>query len=375
MEALAQAKHERKIINQPKVYDWSNPTVASSCSPRIQEFIILPTEQCNFRCTYCYEDFKVGAMSDEVQASIEKLLDRRIPELESLTLSWFGGEPLAARKAVLRIAAHAKKLCDLYGVNLSGALTTNAWLLDFELFEDLLRLDQRFFQITLDGWRSEHDKFRKRANGGGTFDRIWDNLLAFRSSSEPFEVQLRIHVRRESWRELDELILAIAEHFGRDLRFTLDFEHIRNLGGDGGKSVKNPLSLEELRTIEVDLKSMFEAAMRKYHPDLIRQRGQSEQNVERLDSSTDGARADAKNYDGYVCYAAKPNSLLIRADGRIGKCTVALTDNRNTIGSIAADGSLKLDNRKLQPWIRGMQSLNPMELGCPLVGLNAATDL
>ncbi len=25
--------------------------------------ILMPTEQCNFRCTYCYEDFAIGKMS------------------------------------------------------------------------------------------------------------------------------------------------------------------------------------------------------------------------------------------------------------------------------------------------------------------------
>ena len=41
--------------------------IAEAISPRIQELILLPTEKCNFRCTYCYEDFELGKMSEETQ--------------------------------------------------------------------------------------------------------------------------------------------------------------------------------------------------------------------------------------------------------------------------------------------------------------------
>ena len=44
--------------------------IAAAISPRIQELILLPTEKCNFRCTYCYEDFELGKMSEETRRTV-----------------------------------------------------------------------------------------------------------------------------------------------------------------------------------------------------------------------------------------------------------------------------------------------------------------
>jgi len=49
---------------------------------------------------------------------------------------------------------------------------------------------------------------------------------------------------------------------------------------------------------------------------------------------------DREQLENYICYASKANSLVIRADGRIAKCTVALNDERNHIGDLKPDGSL-----------------------------------
>jgi uncharacterized protein len=71
------------------------------------------------------------------------------------------------------------------------------------------------------------------------------------------------------------------------------------------------------------------------------------------------------------CYAARANSFVIRSDGRVGKCTVALDDDRNTVGHLSADGRLILDASRIRPWIRGLVSLDPTELHCPLINLPA----
>src|SRR5580693_1893213 len=107
--------------------------IAACLSSQLQHLIILPTEKCNFRCVYCYEDFKVGRMSEGVQRGIELLLINRAPTLNLLNLSWFGGEPLLARDIVLRLSRHAFSLSKKYGFRLTGGLTTNGYLLNKEL--------------------------------------------------------------------------------------------------------------------------------------------------------------------------------------------------------------------------------------------------
>ena len=128
--------------------------IASTLSNRTQQLIILPTERCNFRCTYCYEDFLIGKMKEPVQLSIERFMGRRIPELSELSIHWFGGEPLLAKQVVLRLSARASELCDEHGVSLIGGLTTNAYVLTPDLFEELLTYNQRFSRLHLmDGRR------------------------------------------------------------------------------------------------------------------------------------------------------------------------------------------------------------------------------
>ena len=77
-------------------------------SPHRLHLIILPTEQCNFRCKYCYEDFKVGKMAKFCVEGINKLISQRLPNTSNLTISWFGGEPLLALDIISNISHHIK---------------------------------------------------------------------------------------------------------------------------------------------------------------------------------------------------------------------------------------------------------------------------
>ncbi|MFM6074868.1 MAG: radical SAM protein, partial [Dolichospermum sp.] len=85
----------------------ANLVRARLISDKAFELIILPTEQCNFRCIYCYEDFSIGRMKPEVISGIKALLDKRSSKLNFLNLSWFGGEPLVAKDIVLDISEYA----------------------------------------------------------------------------------------------------------------------------------------------------------------------------------------------------------------------------------------------------------------------------
>ncbi|HDG7814594.1 TPA: hypothetical protein PCK03_004752 [Klebsiella quasipneumoniae] len=52
----------------------------------------------------------------------------------------------------------------------------------------------------------------------------------------------------------------------------------------------------------------------------------------------------------YICYAAKLNSFVIRSNGQIAKCTVALNSEVNNIGILKSDGRMDLNKEKLMAW-------------------------
>lgn len=346
--------------------------LGAAISPRTQELIILPTEKCNFRCTYCYEDFSIGKMSMAVQRAIELLIDKRVRDLSRLSLSWFGGEPLLARDIVLRIARYAKRACDSFGVAFEGGLTTNGYLLDSNLLTDLIECNQNFFQITLDGWSAGHDSHRRRADGKGTFEKIWSNILAMHARSEKFEVVIRVHVRRDNLASVNELLANYRDALGHDHRFRVDFQHLRDLGGEGGKSITDPISVEEATLLEKSFRRILLAKAesdREAEPSNLSDLDDAEVGQIRGESSGSRRQAEQDSNAPYICYAARPNSILIRADGRIGKCTVAFSDPRNELGYIADDGTLQLNTEKLRPWMRGLKSLSNRETACPLDGM------
>lgn len=319
---------------------------AQLLSSKFFNLIILPTENCNFRCTYCYEDFAVGRMKKETILGIKALLEKRCSDLDYLHISWFGGEPLVAKDIVYEISEYATKLANQYPNLLYKAnMTTNGYLLDNDTSTALTNAGVRQFQISLDGPREIHNESRIRANGKDTFDRIWANLLAIRNSSLPVFVTLRVHFTVDNVELLDPLIEDIRKEFIHDSRFSVFFKAIERLGGPNDDSIKKFSATNK------------EVAIRSLQAKLFGKNIQLPQNV--------------SLGDGYICYASRPNSLVIRSNGDVGKCTVALYDERNKIATLQSDGTLNLIPGRLAPWIRGIKNLDPATLTCPLVGLPA----
>jgi uncharacterized protein len=161
--------------------------------------ILLPTEQCNFRCTYCYEDFSIGRMGRAVRSGIKAMIDRRARTLDNLSISWFGGEPLAAFDIVEELGRHARDTAAAHGIAYSANMTTNAYRLDPDRLRACLDLGINLFHVALDGDESTHDASRKLMSGRPTFARIWTHLLAARDGPGAFQMLLRLHYTAENW--------------------------------------------------------------------------------------------------------------------------------------------------------------------------------
>jgi uncharacterized protein len=299
-------------------------------------------------------------MSPAVRNGIKSLISKRAAlGLDNIDLNWFGGEPLLALHAIRDITAHAKSIADQFKISLSGGFTTNAYLLTRDLVEEFARVGHDFYQVSLDGWESTHDETRKRADGRGTFKRIWENLLLIREAVCNFDILLRVHVSPNNIESLKTLCEQIRENFSGDSRFRVNFQDIRPMGGPGARNVK-PMRGDEFKQAVSVLSTILNSADDNGGISNVTSKGGSEDSINKSEIS------DAAQKEPYVCYAAKPNHFLIRSDGRVGRCTVFLDDPRNFVGNLGEDGCIKLDDDKLRLWFRGFESLDPVVLGCPI---------
>jgi len=183
--------------------------------------IILPTEACNFRCTYCYETFENKKMPRPVVTGIKSLIDRRGEDLDELEISWFGGEPLLALDVITEISKHALDAAKTEGFTFRSGMTTNGYFLNRDRFSQCLDHKIDFFQISLDGSADDHNASRKLASGEGTFDRIWSNLIAMKGTVAEFVVLLRLHYTLENFVSVGQFARAFATYSVRISAFDI----------------------------------------------------------------------------------------------------------------------------------------------------------
>ena len=121
---------------------------------------LMPTEECNFRCNYCYESFKKGKMSENIVKNIKSYISKHISNYSSLFLSWFGGEPLLALDIIEELSEFIINMSRRSKRNFYASITTNGYLLNAENFKRLLQCKVLHYQVTLDGLQQSHNKFR-----------------------------------------------------------------------------------------------------------------------------------------------------------------------------------------------------------------------
>jgi uncharacterized protein len=317
--------------------------VVKHIDDRILRLIFLPSEWCNFRCDYCYEEFdpKKTRMKPDVLLGVKRYLTKKLPGVQGVALNWFGGEPMVAYSDIVDImtCVHRARESSKLSLDIVSSMTTNGSLLNGEKFRELVSLGVGRYLITLDGDTDYHDKHRVTIGGGATMARIWNNLVMAKNSNLSFEITLRVHVSAVNFESVQRLLQRIAKEFGSDKRFNVFIRPISRLGGK--------------------------------HDELIPVLGKGEDKP-----TIDELRHYAENlgltlFEGWrvpVCYASAMNSIVIRNDGSVSKCTVALYDPLNSVGRITAEGEIVLDSAKFEWWTRGLVTRDAGTLLCPLKG-------
>jgi len=143
------------------------------------EVNIMTTTDCNFACSYCYEDniqiFDLGR--DMVDSFISFLKNYvRKHNIKELSIFLFGGEPTYKWELVVETLEEIKNICEENEIQLSTSMVTNGYLLNEQKVYDLLPFNFQFVQITLDGSKEYHDKRRFTKDIEPSFEIIINNL-------------------------------------------------------------------------------------------------------------------------------------------------------------------------------------------------------
>ncbi len=145
---------------------------------------ILTTYNCNFACTYCFEEStRTSAQKLDRPTSdlIIQWLKRKVEKLgvRALELNYYGGEPLLNQTAIEYISGEMKPWCESKGVVFRAVFQTNGMLLTPQLVDRFIPLGLVAAQVSLDGVKAVHDAQRPmRGTGKGTFETVIENLKA-----------------------------------------------------------------------------------------------------------------------------------------------------------------------------------------------------
>jgi len=158
---------------------------------------VEPTLQCQLECSYCFEKgvdrgkpMKPKTLSQSLNWFEEYI--RVNPEVDSLRLKFFGGEPLLRKRMIAKTLAMYQAFCRENKIDFSVEMTTNGELLDEKVARLFSRYNWRRVQITLDGPADIHDTRRCNKTGRPTYANIIKNICMLLSTDYIPTVDIRM---------------------------------------------------------------------------------------------------------------------------------------------------------------------------------------
>jgi uncharacterized protein len=260
--------------------------------------MLLPTYECNVRCWYCTQKHEETWMSPEIVARVKRNLYKAATsgKYKVIKVDWFGGEPLLAYDIIKDVNSYVQKLCADNNLIFSSDITTNGTLLTKKRIEELAEVGIRFYQITIDGTKAEHDKI-KRLKQTSAYETSMRNVALIAENN--FCV-LRYNYTAKNLKP-NEIVNEISERIPERLR-----KNIRVY-------IHKVWQEDIAKVAHADVKMLYNKA------------------------NDNHLRPHLASLD--MCYADQKNFFCIFPNGRIGKCD---NSNPNEVpGEILEDGTFK----------------------------------
>lgn len=308
-------------------------------SDRSYRLFINPTLDCNFSCWYCYQKHPKGYMDVDIQERVKKYIVYLIEQerIDSLTLSWFGGEPLLYfYEVVYPISIFAKKICEEHHIPFRNGVTTNASKIDLGIVKKMKEIDFFGFQITIDGDEKRHDKIRNE-NGKPSFQKIMNNINLLCENLPDVYITLRVNYDNQTLQRSDmrAVFSMIPEKYRSHIG--VDFQRVWQTGWTvkGENMERKNLYKEccDLGFVDPGISTVFMLG------------------------------------HNHKCYSDRRYYAEINYDGKVYRCTARGYEDKYVVGELKENGQIIWDEKKLAQCIGKATFENRMCLVCKYLPL------
>ena len=313
-----------------------------------KQITIVPTDKCNLGCFYCYEDKSQWKnMSQETINQTKIFVETFIKSspTNSLYVTWFGGEPTLNMSCIEDLNSHFKKVCEQNKISYDQFMVTNGTNINDKVIERLKKIGVNKFQITLDGYKEDHDESRPylsdlsieemsdvqieqrrkiepsfgkflniidqppvQKKKRSTYDQIINNLLLMHKNG--FLVSLRCNIGSHNIKSHYKLLNHLE-----DLGLTKESEN-RGIVTPYVSQIFNHARNENLRDFSREEFSKFEMETKTKF------------------CGNTPATANLTHFNGESCTANKKYSFCISQSGNITKCWHHVSNEKYVIGTI-----------------------------------------
>ena len=183
---------------------------------------IAPTMDCCFNCNYCFEKSKRPAyMSEDIMRGIVKYIGE-FSNIETLNLTWFGGEPLMAVPEMEKLYKKLRR--KLKGVAFHSNIITTGFHLTEDSIKALQQMKVTNMQITLDGLKDTHNKIKFTKECDDVFTTVLNNIDKACELAPEIHIVIRTNLTKSSAHEYKELQQMIRTRFaGKNVVITPAF--------------------------------------------------------------------------------------------------------------------------------------------------------
>lgn len=181
---------------------------------KLNSYDIFTTTACNARCFYCFEaNTRPISMTTETADAVADYIIKNSHSGKNY-IRWFGGEPLCNTKVIDIIC---KKLIG-NNIEFVSHMTTNGYLFDEKLLNNVDKWKLKRVQITLDGMTETYNRVKNYVyNDPNPFERVIKNIGLLLNKNIMVVVRLNMDLYNE--KELYDVVNYLYKLYGQNKKF------------------------------------------------------------------------------------------------------------------------------------------------------------